>query len=169
MSRRLAPIALPALLLLASPAPAAHTAPVQNREARAALEALQKKLPDVLSAWGKECLATGEQAEVRLVRRVAPEEAKVVIALGTPEALARRPTSGTASRKSRRVTRVGWSSSWPQANSGSVAWIRRADLRGERRQDTAQAFARRGAAGGQKARRRGRARARAGRTRVALG
>src|SRR5262249_3449748 len=84
MNRRITMIALPALLLLAAVAHAAP-APVPNREALEALEALKKQLPDVLPGWGKGCLAAGQQAEVRLARRVAPEEAKAVIALGSPK------------------------------------------------------------------------------------
>jgi hypothetical protein len=87
MTRRLTMIALPALLLLAA---AANAAPAPD-PARQSLEALKKKLPDVVSAWKKQYLADGQGAEARLIRRVGQARAKVVVAMGDPKDLARHP------------------------------------------------------------------------------
>src|SRR5262249_10186271 len=76
MTRRVTPIALPALLLLAA---AAHAAPAPDpdRAARRSLEALTKKLPDVVSAWAKERWYESHAVKFRSARLLSATEAKV--------------------------------------------------------------------------------------------
>jgi hypothetical protein len=62
-------------LLMALPNAGAVPAPASGREAKQKLEALKKRLPDIVAAWAKE--QWSEEIEVRVVRLVGPTQAKV--------------------------------------------------------------------------------------------
>jgi hypothetical protein len=57
----------------------AAPAPAPGRAAKEKLEALKKKLPDLVSDWLKERWPPKKAVEVRVVRMLGPTEAKVVL------------------------------------------------------------------------------------------
>jgi hypothetical protein len=57
----------------------AAPAPAPVRAAMEKLEALKKKLPDIVSSWAKERWYASETVEVRVVRMLGPSQAKVVL------------------------------------------------------------------------------------------
>jgi hypothetical protein len=67
-----------AVLFLAPHVDAAPT-PAPVLKAKEKLEALKKKLPDVVSSWAKERWHPKEAVEFRVVRMLGPTEAKVVL------------------------------------------------------------------------------------------
>jgi hypothetical protein len=65
--------------LLVVPFVDAAPARAPGREAKEKLEALKKRLPDVVRSWTKERWSKGEAVEVRIVRMLGPSQAKVVL------------------------------------------------------------------------------------------
>lgn len=57
----------------------AAPAPAPGLKAKETLEALKKRLPDVVRAWAKERWYPNEKVEVRVVRMLGPSQAKVVL------------------------------------------------------------------------------------------
>jgi hypothetical protein len=66
-------------VLLIVPHVDAAPAPVPGRAAKEKLEALKKKLPDVVSPWAKERWPAFRTVKVRIVRMLSPTQAKVVV------------------------------------------------------------------------------------------
>jgi hypothetical protein len=84
-------------LLLALPHLNAAPAPEPGRGAKEKLEALKKRLPDVVAAWARERWDDSRKVEVRMVRLLGPARAKVVIvSLGVDPQGRRRPVDDTA-------------------------------------------------------------------------
>ena len=80
------------IVLLIVPHADATPAPDSGRAAKEKLEALKKKLPDILDEWMKERThnftgnnETSYKPEVRVLRRVGPERAKAVILLAASD------------------------------------------------------------------------------------
>ena len=66
-------------LLVVVPSLDAGPAPDPGRLPKQKLEALKKKLLDIVEAWAKERWNTGTSVHVRVVRLLGPSQAKVVL------------------------------------------------------------------------------------------
>ena len=66
-------------VLFLAPHVDAAPASAEGRAAKEKLEALKKKLPDIVSSWAKERWYDNCTVEVRVVRMLGPTEAKVVL------------------------------------------------------------------------------------------
>jgi hypothetical protein len=75
--RASAPLVVAALALLLPPAAGGPT-----DDSRAKLESLRKRLPGVVAAWARERWHKGDPVQLRLVRRVGPDEVKVTLRCG---------------------------------------------------------------------------------------
>jgi hypothetical protein len=67
------------VVILAATQLEAAPAPNTTRKAKEKLEALKKRLPDIVSSWAKERWYQTETVEVRVVRMLGPTQAKVVL------------------------------------------------------------------------------------------
>jgi hypothetical protein len=66
-------------VLLVDPHADAAPAPAPDRAAKEKLEALKKRLPNIVRSWAKERWYDSAAVEVRFVRMLGPTQAKVVL------------------------------------------------------------------------------------------